>query len=248
MEGALAITGKVLKVDVGGEPVRVRDPRNVIAEARTTADEIIQEAQRAGERIRKGAFQGAEKERQTARTDAARIMREASDQRDALIRETLEQTGKRVREEVLQEFRPRIEKATAAFEEVVRSAEENLTSFLEIHKEEVVQLSLAIAERIVQKISNEDRVLVLRTVVNALQKAADREKVTIRIHPEDVGMLSEFKLDLMSRFEDLKVIGIEADPRVDRGGALVESPSGLVDARIRTQLEEMMRAVLPNAE
>ena len=36
-------------------------------------------------------------------------------------------------------------------------------------------------------------------------------------------------------------VAVEADQKVDRGGCLIETPGGIIDARIRTQLDELFQ-------
>jgi len=244
-------TGKrsqVLKAQVTEEPVRLTYPDQVMVEARDHSETIISEAQKAAERIRRAALHAAERERQAARDGAAGVIAEAEGRRESLLRETREQARAEAEQRVLDEFRPRIEEAVAEFEELIRSTQAALVGTLEKHKEEMVELAVRIAERVILRRAEEDQTLIQRTVVAALEKARERQQVIVRVHPEDIAVLEEFKADLIARFDDLKTVTVEEDRRVDRGGVWVETSSGLIDARIRTQIEEILKSVIGEAE
>jgi flagellar assembly protein FliH len=141
-----------------------------------------------------------------------------------------------------------LQEALDEFERVVRRAEECWRGCFEEHKNEVVALAIEIAERIVRKVCAEDREVIRRTVEEALRLAKDRQSIALRLHPKDIEFVKEFEEDLLSRFEDIRSFRVEVDERVDRGGVWVETASGMIDARIRTQLDELMEAVLPDEE
>jgi flagellar assembly protein FliH len=248
MEKTRQGSGKVLKMEMAEEAVRVRIPQTEKAEAQSEAGVILDGAQAMSERVRRGALAAAEKERQAARADAARILLEAAEQRGAIFEQARQEARAEMQREVIQEFRPRVEEAVAGFEEVVRSGEAAFLETLEAHREELITLALAVAERVILRSAEEDRNLVRRTVEAALKAASDRQSVTLRINPEDIEILEEFETDLLSKFDDLETLKFESDRRVDRGGAWVETPSGFIDARIRTQIAEIMRSVLPPEE
>lgn len=240
--------GKVLKIPVAGDPVFLKAEETVARESRNRAERILEAAHSEAEAIRREAAEEAEELKNQALAEAERVVREAEENRDALIQEASEKAREEARREVLETFRPEIEEAAAFFEKTVRAAEEAWRGEFEKHKIEVVELALALAEKVVRKISEEDRDLVRRTAEAALERAVDRQEVTLRVHPEDVTVLEHYRLELLTRFEDLRTFKIEKDRRVDRGGVWIETQSGLVDARIRNQLDEILASVLPQVE
>ena len=240
--------GKILKLSVSAEPVRVRDPFVVAAETKASGESIIANAQQAAERIRRQAIASAEKQRAEARAESEAILLEAKNQKESVFEQS-RQEGRAVgRQEILEEFRPSVEKATADFEELVRTAEVALKDTLETNKTELVALALSVAEKIIKRIADEDAELVRRTVVEALNQARDRQSLIIRAHPDDLRLLEDYEQDLMARFEDVRTVRFEEDERVDAGGVWIEAESGFIDARISTQIDEIIDSVLPGAE
>ncbi|MCG3199287.1 MAG: hypothetical protein HUU16_04780 [Candidatus Omnitrophica bacterium] len=241
-----ATSGKVFKVVLEESPVLVRSGERRALLAREEADRLLSEAEEASERLRRSAVQAAERERHGARLEAQRIAREAEMQREAVFSAAREEAREQARAEVMAEFRPRIEEAVSAFETVVRDAERAFNECLEHHKGEIVGLALGIARKVVRRVSEEDAALVVRTAEAAIRLARDRSSLALRIHPSDIAILREFEEDLLARFGSLERLKIETDERIARGGVWIETPSGFVDARIETQIEEIIRAVAPD--
>lgn len=206
------------------------------------------EANEAAEKIRKTALQAAERERTKAKEESTALFREAEENRQATYEQAVAEGRERGREEVLQELKPRLEEALERFERVVLEAEKSWRGCFNEHKNEVVALAIEMAERVVRKVAAEDRELVLRTAEEALRLARDRQSILLRLNPEDIDFVKEFEEDLLSRFEDIQSFRVDVDERVERGGVWVETASGFIDARIGSQLDELMDAVLCTEE
>jgi flagellar biosynthesis/type III secretory pathway protein FliH len=108
---------------------------------------------------------------------------------------------------------------------------------------ELVRLAVTIAEKVI------GRELELRpeTVVDLVQAATkrlrERELLRVSVNPRDLERVREARDDLLSAVEGIQRLEIIEDRRVDPGGCVIESPNGTLDARIRTQLEEISRVL-----
>jgi flagellar assembly protein FliH len=69
-----------------------------------------------------------------------------------------------------------------------------------------------------------------------------REKVTVRVNPADVEMLRSHREALLNG-HDVESVRVIEDQRVDRGGVVIETESGTIDAKISSQLREARRAL-----
>jgi len=105
----------------------------------------------------------------------------------------------------------------------------------------IVQLAIAIARRIVAAEIRQDRRVVERTVKAALEDLACHGELHVRVHPDDLRVvqeLLEFDETLLGQLSNLRVIG---DASIKRGGCIVESDYGTIDADIPTQLAQIHR-------
>jgi flagellar biosynthesis/type III secretory pathway protein FliH len=114
-------------------------------------------------------------------------------------------------------------------------------------EEAVVRLSCEIARRVVGAVARIDENLVVEVVRNALSHLADKQKLVIRVNPEDRAVLESREKDWVASAGTGRV-EITADARIKRGGCLVEGVSGSVEAQIDRQMEVMEGALLEAAK
>lgn len=130
----------------------------------------------------------------------------------------------------------------AALQRLARSLEEiaGCKPRLRLEAErEVVELSLAIARRILRRELHVDPEAVLGLVKAAMEKASQREITEVRIHPAHAELVRA-RLERIGAPEALEV---RPDPSLEPGAVLVETAHGLIDASIETQLEEIGRGL-----
>lgn len=106
---------------------------------------------------------------------------------------------------------------------------------------ETLNLALAVAGKIMkEEVSNTGKVKEL--VKEAIGRALDEGSILIRLHPADLEEVESIKSELISSREGVKVLRLVGDSRVGRGGCLIETDSGNIDARLDRQLAEVKRA------
>jgi flagellar assembly protein FliH len=105
---------------------------------------------------------------------------------------------------------------------------------------EIVRLSVAIAERILTQHIALDPNTVLEMTRSAVARLVSRETVTVRVNPADIETMREHREQLMA-MNDIDNLRIIEDQRVDRGGVLLETDAGTIDAKVSTQLREVRR-------
>lgn len=105
---------------------------------------------------------------------------------------------------------------------------------------EIVRLSVAIAERILHAHVALDPATVLEMTRSAIARIVNRETVTVRINPADIAIMREHRDHLMA-MNDIDNMRLIEDQRVDRGGVLIETEAGTIDAKVSTQLREVRR-------
>ena len=108
---------------------------------------------------------------------------------------------------------------------------------IESAEPELVRLALGIAERVLHQQVALDRGVVVEMAKNAIARLIERDTVTVRVHPADLERMRDHREELIN-LSDIRNLRIIEDQRVDRGGVVVETDAGTIDARIATQLEE----------
>jgi len=102
---------------------------------------------------------------------------------------------------------------------------------------ELVRLALGIAERVLHQQVALDRGVVVNMAKTAIARLIERDTVTVRVNPADIERMREHRDELIA-IGDIRNLRLREDQRVDRGGVVVETDSGTIDARVGTQLNE----------
>ena len=102
---------------------------------------------------------------------------------------------------------------------------------------ELVRLALGIAERVLHQQVALDRGVVVEMAKTAISRLIERDSVTVRVNPADLERMREHRDELIA-IGDVKNLRVVEDKRVDRGGVIVDTDAGTIDARIGTQLDE----------
>ena len=107
---------------------------------------------------------------------------------------------------------------------------------------EIVRLAMGIAERVLHQQIALDRGVVVEMAKAAIARLVDRESITVRVNPADLEGMRGHRDDVLA-LGDVKSMRIIEDQRVDRGGVVVETEAGKIDAKIQTQITEAKRVL-----
>jgi flagellar assembly protein FliH len=117
-------------------------------------------------------------------------------------------------------------------------------AFLEVN---AVKLAVAVADKIMKKEISIDGTVVLHQIRESLHRVWGVDMVKLRINPNDEGLVREHRTALLAGSDFIREVMIEADENVERGGCVIESSAGNVDARISTQLKQVEAVFLSQA-
>ncbi|MGD9498214.1 MAG: FliH/SctL family protein [Armatimonadota bacterium] len=112
----------------------------------------------------------------------------------------------------------------------------------------VVRIAVEVARRIVRRELTTDPGMIARTAEVALEQVTAASRITVRVHPLDAQVLQATISEIISAPDQAEIIEIVPDGTIDPGGCVVESDRGIVDARLRTQFEEMQARLLGELE
>jgi flagellar assembly protein FliH len=99
-----------------------------------------------------------------------------------------------------------------------------------------VELSLRLAEKVLAGTLEVQPERVVDVVRGALRCLVDRERVTVQVNTLDLELVRDAVEPIASTLGGIDNIDVQEDRRVARGGALVRSAAGEVDATIETKL------------
>jgi flagellar assembly protein FliH len=143
------------------------------------------------------------------------------------------------REAALAELAP----AAAALEEGARAMQAAAAATAERLEVQAVDLALFLAERVVGAAIAADPALVVEAVRGALRGLVERERVTVLVHPDDLELVRGAMGGLVATLGGIEHCEVQAERRVARGGAVVRTPDGDVDARLDVKLQRAREVV-----
>ena len=104
----------------------------------------------------------------------------------------------------------------------------------------VVGLAIAIADKILHRSLEIQPEIAVELVRETLDLAAGSSRLLLRMHPKDVTLLGPHADDVVRAASRCGEVEIAADPSIARGGCVIETQHGTIDARLETQLERIM--------
>jgi type III secretion system HrpE/YscL family protein len=167
-----------------------------------------------------------------ARQQAARIVEEARAEATRLVSEA-ERGAAEVERRAAHQGE---ESALATLAARLFEAERRRDGALAEAERDLAKIALAAARRIVGEeltVAPERIVAIVREVLDRARRA---RRIVVRVHPEDAATLRRLA-------EGALPYAIEEDPAIARGGCVIETELGEVDARIETKLAALEKAL-----
>ncbi len=223
--------------------------------ARDEAEGIRKEAERAAFEEIKRKNNQAQKIRQEAEDEAKRVIEEAEGRARQLEAEIQGKVEKVEQEAIqrgvaegssrgFQEGKAELERLIGTLNRIISAAIEKRNEIIQESETQVINLVLLMARKVIKVISENQKNVVINNVVQALRKLKSRGAVVIRVNLADLELTSEHTADFLKMVENVKSVTVLEDSSVDRGGCLIETDFGQIDARISSQLHELEEKIL----
>jgi len=144
-------------------------------------------------------------------------------------------------------YRARLARLDALADSLQRERQE----FFDRIEPEVVRLSISIAEKILARELELRPNAVVDMVRSAVKRLRDREQLRVSVNPRDFEQVRSARDDLIGAIDGVRTLEVVEDRRVDAGGCVIESQNGTLDARVKTQLDQLssvLEAAMPPPE
>ena len=113
--------------------------------------------------------------------------------------------------------------------------------YLEGLERQIVEVVTTAVRKIIGELDRED--LIVRVVRKALDQVRGRQRVVIRVSPEDEPKVREAFAAMLSHGSSSSGYELVADQRMKRGDCMLESEMGVVDASLEVQLKAIENAL-----
>jgi flagellar assembly protein FliH len=143
----------------------------------------------------------------------------------------------------LDEARGRLGPAASALADALREVQAERDRTADRVEAAAVALALAVAEQALQAALAVQPERVVDAVRGALRRLAERDRVTVLVHPDDLDLIREAVPALVGELGGIGHCEVQAERRLARGGAMVRTTEGEVDATVATKLARAGEAI-----
>lgn len=226
LEEANAQADEIIKnaKDAAFEEVkRKTDEASVIkSDAQSQADEIIANAKSEAEKIIQDAHLEEQKIKDDAKQDG---FKQGHDDGYS--------AGESEIERLVERLRKMVEALMLRREEILKETEQ-----------QIVELVILMTRKVVKIISETQKTAIMSNVLAALKKVKSRGNVILHVNLEDLKLASANADEFIKRVENIQGITVVEDSTVEKGGCVVETDFGAIDARISSQLSELEEKIM----
>ena len=112
----------------------------------------------------------------------------------------------------------------------------------------IMEISVEIARKIINKQIETDEKSILELIKNAVKEVnKTEEKITLKVMPKDVELVRDSVPEIFSdKYSEAKVY-VVPDNNIQEGGVIIETSNGVIDATIETQLKIIQKALKENS-
>jgi len=216
----------------------------IVSEAQKTAFHEIKRNTDEAEIIKQRAEEEAQRIVNAAETTAIEIEREAKQRMEGERKENCEKGREEGHTEGFQSGKAEVERLIKRTQVVLERAQGKRAEILSETEQEIVDLVLLISRKVIKVISENQRNVIISNIIQALRKVKSKGDVIIRVNLNDLQITTDHKQEFIKLLEGSKSIQVLEDSSVGRGGCIIETDFGEIDARISSQLAELESKIL----
>jgi flagellar assembly protein FliH len=125
---------------------------------------------------------------------------------------------------------------------ILDSLRQALPQVIKESETELIRLALEAARKVVAGLPITGE-LVESVVREALSQVEDTEEIIIQLHAEDLSLLRKHSAPVLNGVPDLGPLRFTTSAEVTRGGCIVQTRFGLVDARREVKFEQLQQTL-----
>ncbi len=167
--------------------------------------------------------------------DVENIIAQIKSEYEAKLAEAYQRGFKEAEKALKAKINDELKEQISRLERLFKNFSEEVENLGRTIEDVVISLAIEIAKKIVKKEIEKDEDFVIGQVKDAIKRVIGVERIKLRINPEDEKLIKELKPELLQIADSTRDIIVEPDPSIERGGCIIESELGNVDARISTQ-------------
>ena len=179
-----------------------------------------------------------------AKNEAAQIVAEAQAQHDKLVSDARSEGFEQGSAEGYEKGKAEVERLIERMHKVLEAVMQRREEILQDTESQIVELVILMARKVIKILSENQKNVIMANTVAALRKVKTRGNVTLRVNIEDVKLTTAHADEFIQHVENVQGITVQEDSAVEKGGCIVETDFGAIDARISSQLTELENKIL----
>ena len=179
-----------------------------------------------------------------AKAEAAQIVAEAQAQHDKIVSEARSEGYEQGSAEGYEKGKAEVERLIERMHKVLEAVMQRREEILQDTESQIVELVILMARKVIKILSENQKNVIMANTVAALRKVKTRGNVTLRVNIEDVKLTTAHADEFIQHVENVQGITVQEDSSVEKGGCIVETDFGAIDARISSQLTELENKIL----
>ena len=232
-----------------------QEKKQMLTQAQAEADQIIKNAEdTAFAEVKRQTDQAAvikaDAENQAtaivekAKAEAAQIVAEAQTQHDKIVSEARNEGFEQGSQEGFEKGSAEVERLIERMHKILEAVMQRREEILQDTESQIVELVILMARKVIKILSENQKNVIMANTVAALRKVKTRGTVTLRVNIEDVKLTTAHADEFIQHVENVQGITVQEDSSVEKGGCIVETDFGAIDARISSQLTELENKIL----
>ena len=231
------------------------EKQHLMDEANAKAAEIIQNAKDAAFNEVKRQTDEAAVIKADAQKEAEKIISEANAQKEQILQEAekkvsdmkaqAEQNGyQQGYDEGIKSGEQSVNMLISRLHKMVEAVMRRREEILKETEQQIVELVILMTRKVVKIISETQKTTIMSNILAALKKVKTRGKVMLHVNMEDLKVSATNVEEFIKRVENVEEITVVEDSTVEKGGCIVETDFGAIDARISSQLSELEEKIM----
>ncbi len=185
-----------------------------------------------------------------AQTKATDIIKEAQQEKHKLLSEAEEEIKEKKQVAIEQGFHEGFKKGEKAGEasydqvidqmnQLVRKTEISFKEKIVEAEEEILQIAIKSAEKIIHSNLTNDKELFVNVIKEAVEEVSDQPEISIYVHPHTYEMVSKHKQTLNEIVSEHATVSVYTKKDLKEYDCFIDSTFGRIDTGIDTRIEQL---------
>lgn len=148
----------------------------------------------------------------------------------------------------VQEVKQHYEQLSDQLKNLLVSIQNQTDNYFKQMEKHLAAFAVEIARKVVGEVVENHKDIAIHLAKAAIMQATERHEIVILCNNEDYEEIVKTEEELRRTSEGVKKIQVEVSPKVEKGGVILETVGGSIDATIETIMDELNQAILPDYE